>query len=442
MDSFKAISQFLGIQDVHFKDIRIYRKSRHIVFIGEYRAPEYFCRHCGEILRKIHDWQDRQIQLPALGVYEKVSMTLYVPRAECKGCNRDTQAFVPWIHPKFESVTCGFAEVAGRLMEETTCAAVSRITHTNARKLWGIDQYRMQTMLERLRLPDDVDLSFLSADEVHYKTLRFGKNRAIAQARWEALYITNLVSYKDGKVLYNAPGRTSEALDQCFNVLSLGQRMSVEMCAVDMHDAFIISARKNLPNAKICVDRFHLALAVNKSFDEVRKTELKRARENKDFFEENMLSASNKFILVERKKDLAKREIKWLEKLRFYNTRIHNGMLLVESFHMMLDLKTVQKFRKAMVNWLMLVRESKLKPFRKLAGLLRKYRKNIEGYIESRLTTAVSEGLNNKIKILKRVACGYSNLRSFQNKILQRCGYLNHHFINTEDFYYRMPNPN
>ena len=441
MDPFKAISLFLGIQDVHFRDIRVHRKARHVVFIGEYKAHEYFCRHCGENLGKKHDLQDRQLRLPAMGVFEKVSMTLYVPRAHCQGCNRDTQAFVPWIHPKFESVTCGFAEVAGRLMEETTCAAVSRITHSNAKKLWSIDQYRMQVMLERLRLPDDVDLSFLSADEVHYKTIRFGKNRGIAQPRWEALFITNLVSYKDGKVLYNASGRSSEALDQCFNVLSLGQRMSVEMFAVDMHDPFISSARKNLPNAKICVDRFHLALAVNKSFDEVRKTELRRAKENKDMFEENMLSASNKFILVERKKDLTKREIKWLDKLRFYNTRIHNGMLLVETFHLMLDLRTTEKFRKAMVNWLLLVRESKLKPFIKLAALLRRYRTNIEAYIKSRLTTAVSEGLNNKIKVLKRVGYGYPNLISFRRKILQRCGYLNHHYINTEDFYYRMPIP-
>ena len=442
MDPFKAISLFLGIQDVFFKDIRIYQKTRHVSIIGEFKAREYFCRHCGEALGKIHDWQDRQFQLPPLGVFEKVSMTLYIPRAHCKGCNRETQAYVGWVHPKFESVTCGFAEVAGRMMEETTCEATGRMLHANSRKLWGIDQYRMQVMLERMRLPDEVDLSFLSADEVHFRTKRFGKNRAIAQARWEPLFITNLVSYNDGKVLYNAPGRSLEALDHCFNVLSLGQRMSVEMMACDMHDAFISSANKNLPNAEVCVDRFHLAQAVNKSFDEVRRTELRRAQENKDMFEQNMLSPSRKFILVERQKVLTKHEIKWLEKLRFFNTRIHNGMLLVETFHVMMDHKTVPRFRKALAQWLMLVRESKLKPFRRLSKLIRRYRSNIEAYIRSRLTTAVSEGLNNKIKILKRLACGYSNQRSFQNKILQRCGYLNHHFINTEDFYYRMPNPN
>jgi transposase len=442
MDPFQAISLFLGVQDVFYKDIRIYRKSRHIVFICELRCEEYFCRECGELSGKLHDWQDRDLQLPPLGVFSKVTMKLFVPRSWCEGCHRNTQALVEWIHPKFESVTCGFGEVAGRLMEETTCEATGRLLHANSRKLWGIDQYRMQVMLERLRLPRALDVSFLSADEVHFRTKRFGKNRSLAQSRWEPLFITNLVSYKDAKVLFNAPGRGAEALDACFSVLSPGQKLAVEMMAVDMHDPFIKSAHNNLPNAEICVDRFHVAQAVNRTFDEVRKTELKRAHANKDFFEQGMLAPSRKFILMERKKDLNKHEIKWLKKLRFFNSRIHNGMLLVESFHMMLDLKTVPKFRKAMVDWLLLVRESKLQPFRKLAKLLRRYRPNIEAYIKSRLTTAVSEGLNNKIKILKRVGCGYSNQRSFQNKILQRCGYLNHRFINSEDFFYRMPNPN
>lgn len=441
MDPFKAISQFLGIQDVFIKDIRIYQRTRHVAVIGEYKAKSYFCRSCGESLSEIHDWQNRQLTLPPLGVFEKVTMSLYVPRGWCEGCRRNVGAFVSWIHPKFESVTCGFAEVAGRLMEETTCEATSRLLHANSRKLWGIDQFRMQIMLERLRLPESLDVSFLSADEVHFRTKRFGRNRAIAQARWEPLFITNLVSYNDAKVLFNAPGRSLEALDSCFAVLSPGQKMAVEMMAVDMHDAFIKSAYKNLPNAEVCVDRFHLAQQVNKSFDEVRRAEFKKAQESKDRFQEGMLSPSRKFILVERKKDLTRHEIRWLEKLRFYNTRIHNGMLLVESFHMMLDHKTVAKFRRSLIQWLLLVRESKLKPFRKLAALIRRYRHNIEAYIKSRLTTAVSEGLNNKIKILKRVGCGYSNQRSFQNKILQRCGYLNHHFINTDDFYYRVPNP-
>jgi transposase len=114
--------------------------------------------------------------------------------------------------------------------------------------------------------------------------------------------------------------------------------------------------------------------------------------------------------------------------------------LLVKCFHKALDYKKVHLFREALKTWYIIVRNSKLKPFLKLAKTIRKYRKNIEAYIESRLTTA-AEGLNNKIKVLKRMAYGYSNPVSFCRKILQRCGYLNHLSINTDEFFFRWPQP-
>ncbi|NUM57392.1 MAG: transposase [Bdellovibrionaceae bacterium] len=61
--------------------------------------------------------------------------------------------------------------------------------------------------------------------------------------------------------------------------------------------------------------------------------------------------------------------------------------------------------------------------------------------ITTSLTTAVSEGLNNKIKVLKKMGYGYSNETSFMRKILQRCGYLNHLAINTDQFYFKWPHP-
>ncbi|NCN41436.1 transposase, partial [bacterium] len=73
---------------------------------------------------------------------------------------------------------------------------------------------------------------------------------------------------------------------------------------------------------------------------------------------------------------------------------------------------------------------------RRLARLIRKYRSNIEAYILTRLTTSVSEGINNKIKTLKRMAYNYTNEFSFRLKVLQRCGYLNSYWINTDKWLY------
>ncbi len=105
-----------------------------------------------------------------------------------------------------------------------------------------------------------------------------------------------------------------------------------------------------------------------------------------------------------------------LEELRELNRNIHNAMLIVEYFHAVLDKKSVKSFRKALESWYRLVKESNLKPFRDFAKLIRKYRLNIEAYVRSGLTTAVSEGINNKIKVLKRMGYGYTNQKSFETR--------------------------
>jgi transposase len=114
---------------------------------------------------------------------------------------------------------------------------------------------------------------------------------------------------------------------------------------------------------------------------------------------------------------------------------------LVENFHAALECKTISMFPKALAEWYGLVREAKLSPLRRFSKTIRRYRMQIENYIQSRLTTAVSEGLNNKIKMLKRAACGYKSQVYFRNKILQRCDYLNHLSIPTDHLLFEMPNP-
>ena len=139
--------------------------------------------------------------------------------------------------------------------------------------------------------------------------------------------------------------------------------------------------------------------------------------------------------------DLSKSEMKLIDKLRLANRDINCGMLLVEYFHKALDQKKVPDFRKVLARWYQLCRNTRFEPFLKFAKTLRKYRKNIEAYITSRLTTAVIEGLNNKIKVLRRMGYGYTNETSYMRKILQRCGYLNHLSINTDEFFFKWPNP-
>lgn len=394
------------------------------------------CNQCDGPISAVHEWKDRTIYGPPVGSFSKTIIHLKQLRGRCYFCNDSIRsAKIDFVHPYFQNYTMALCEHAGRLMEEMTCEAVARLLRLNPKTMWDLDQIRMRMMKPLLSLPENIDLNFMSADEVHFRTLR----KVNSVARPEIKFVTTLVCYKESKILSTAMGRDGKALKTCLDVLTNPQKLAINFFAVDMHDPFIKVIKKLCPNAEICIDRFHLSQNVNDAFDWVRKHEFSLAKKQNDEFQIKMLSPHRRFVLVEKEKKLEKKDLKMLDRLKELNKNILNGMILVEHFHTILDKKEVVEFRKSLTLWYRLIRESGLKPFKKLASTIRKYRLNIESYIRSKLTTAVSEGLNNKIKVLKRMGYGYTNEESFQLKILQRCGYLNSNHINTNSWFWQIP---
>lgn len=436
MDSSEAIIEVLGLQCVVLENIFISRAKRKIEVSVRHEREECFCSRCGGQFDGIKEWVPKYLKAPALGIYSDVEILFYQMRGKCEPCGRSEMAEAKFIHPEFLSMTCGSAEVAGRLMEEITCEAVARIVHSDSMTMWRVDQWRMKHMEKRLQLPMKLDVTELAADEVHFRAVEETNRRGLFAKRRRPEFVTNLISPRHGKVISNAIGRDSESLEACLLKLSDSQLSSVQNFSVDMHEPFLAVIRTECANAKISIDRFHLAQKVNEAFDKVRRQEFKKARDQNNEFEINMLEPHRRFILMAREMKLSKAEAKLLDKLRDANKEIHTAMLLVEYFHRALDKGSVLSFRKALRAWYLVVRESKLKPFLKLCKTIRKYRGEIETYITSGLTTAVAEGINNKIKVLKRMGYGYSNPESFLRKILQRCGYLNHQYIKTDDLFY------
>jgi transposase len=436
MDFSELIIKALGLQDVVIEKVEQNPEQLKLKVFARQIKKTCRCHHCNSPILFVHEWKEREIKGPPLGAFLYVTICLYQLRGHCHICSdRVRSSKVPFAHPQFHNMTLALCELAGRLMEEMPCAAVARWLQLNSKTMWDLDQFRMKKMKPLITLPEKIDLSKMSADEVHFRTMP----KVDSITKPEIKFVTNLVCYKEGKVLSNAPGRDARSLAKCLKILSPEQRSMIKTFAVDMHEPFMLAIRKLCPNAQICVDRFHLAERVNEAFDELRKAEFKKARDSEDKFQQKMLAPHRRFVLVEKEKKLKKNDLKMLDRLKEINKNILNGMILVEHFHRMLDKTDVIEFRKSLMLWYSLVREAGITAFRKLAKLIRKYRSYIEAYINSKLTTAKSEGLNNKIKVLRRSGYGYTNQDSYLNKILQRCGYLNSRYINTNSWFWRLP---
>jgi len=65
---------------------------------------------------------------------------------------------------------------------------------------------------------------------------------------------------------------------------------------------------------------------------------------------------------------------------------------------------------------------SKLKPFIKLATTIKKHKHCILAYVKTRLTNGLTEGLNNKIRLIMRRAYGFHSAHALAAMIHLGCG--------------------
>jgi len=68
-----------------------------------------------------------------------------------------------------------------------------------------------------------------------------------------------LSSPQTGAILDVSHGRTKEATKKVINdTFNKEQKQAIETVSTDMWEAFINTTKEELPNAKLCHDKFHL----------------------------------------------------------------------------------------------------------------------------------------------------------------------------------------
>jgi len=136
-----------------------------------------------------------------------------------------------------------------------------------------------------------------------------------------------------------------------------------------------------------------------------------------------MLHCNKRFILMQNKVTDKKRDL--LEKLAQLNQGVYQALLLKEQF---LSIYSAGDRSTAWANlkaWIVAALQCGLPSFEELGRKLFRKRHYVLNYFICKITTAVSEGINNKIKRLKRMAYGYRDVKYFLLKIHQHCGLLN-----------------
>ena len=166
------------------------------------------------------------------------------------------------------------------------------------------------------------------------------------------------------------------------------------------------------------LDHFHVKKYLNDALDSVRKEELKRARQQNNGELSAILHCNKRFILMQNKVTNKKQDL--LERLAGLNKRIYQAMLLKEQF---LSIYTdPQTARRNLQEWIIASSNSKIPAFVEIGYKFFRKSHYLLNYFRCKITTAIPEGINNKIKRLSRMAYGYRDVHYFLLKIHQHCG--------------------
>ena len=184
-------------------------------------------------------------------------------------------------------------------------------------------------------------------------------------------------------------------------------RKTVTTVCSDLYDGFINAAIEIFgKNIRIVVDRFHVSKLYRKSVDNVRKQELKRLK--KALNEKEYAQLKNAmWVLRKSKSELSNKEKLLLIILFKHSEKLKKVYELSNDLTDIFETQTTRNGGiRRLKNWIRSVQNNGLTSFNTFVKTLSKRMKEIANYFVKRESSGFVEGLNNRIKVLKRRCYG------------------------------------
>ena len=186
-----------------------------------------------------------------------------------------------------------------------------------------------------------------------------------------------------------------------------------------MWDPFIASVRKNLRNATIVFDRFHVHAMLSKAVDVVRRQESRELEKTHD----DRLKHT-KFLWLAKPENLKPEAALRFKELKTSDLKVAKAWAMRENFLRIWSFSYPKSVAKHINYWCRWVVRSGLKPMVDAANTIMRYISNILTYLQYPITNAVAEGFNSKIKSIQSMARGFRNFSNFRTAIMFHCGEL------------------
>ena len=228
-------------------------------------------------------------------------------------------------------------------------------------------------------------------------------------------YATVVMDARTLRVLWVGKGNSREDIRPFFEALGPEGCKRIEAVAMDMNTAFDLEVQKHCPQAEVVYDLFHVVARFGR--DVVDRVRVDQANELRKEPKARQVIKRSRWLLLRNRDNLDEGQAVKLDELLAVNEPLAKVYLLKTALKELWFAQDIREGRRRWRSWFHMAIDSGLAPAIQFAKRLRKYLRGILASAIFPMNTSILEGVNNKIKVIKRAAYGFRDSAYFFLKI-------------------------
>lgn len=396
--SLYLITKLINFDGVKATDYHFITDNEILITL-ESQTPEHCCPNCHSITNKIHQNHYYRVRDIPLSSYE-VLLNVNRRQFRCNSCGKVFSEELNFVK-KRRTYTIRLGEKVVKEVLESDILNTAKRNGITPREIETLLREKAEDLLEE----KPKDLKRLGIDEI--TNLKGGKN-----------YVAVLVDLDKKKPIAILENRSKETIGEYLKSLGLEVLEQIEEVSIDLWIGYKTLILELMPNAQIVADRFHVMKQINEELDGMRKKYKREAEKikNKREREEKLEGLKNsKYPLLKKKENLNDIEKEKLEEIKKVAPELIKIYEEKEAWREIFESEiTGDEALDKIAEWI----KSAQKYLPKSCQTIRRWFDEILAYFDNRTSQGIVEGINQKIKLIKRRAYGMININNFRQRIL------------------------
>lgn len=365
------------------------------------RARRLTCP-CGWSTRSVYDRTVRCWRGLDLGA-ARLLLRAEIRRLSCRACRRVRTEAVPWARPGARH-TRDFEDVVAWLAQRMDKTSVSRLLRCSWEAVAAIVTRVVAAAINDSRLDG---LYRIGVDEISY---RKGHR-----------YLTVVADHdRGGAVVWAGEGRDAATLEQFYDQLGEARCARLQAVSLDMGNAYAKATRTKAPQARQCIDPFHVVQLAGEAIDTTRRWAWNTARAGRppsgprDRPHRTTRKGSpadqikhTRWALLKDPARLKDSQRAVLENLRRSRHVLWRAYVLKEELRDLYRLPPGHRPDTHLDAWLARACRSRIPAMVKLSRTIRRHRDGILAAVELGLSNSKLEGMNSKIRLINHRGYGH-----------------------------------